>query len=61
MISFMRGVRTPVSTTAILADVGIASNVAGYFASRPRIQEAGSAAGVGEVHGEVAGRLGDPG
>lgn len=38
MIEFMRGIRTPLSTTVVTASARIASNRAGYFPSRSRMR-----------------------
>src|SRR4051794_7066532 len=61
MIAFMRGIRTPLSTTLIPASARTLSNRAGYLPSRSRIRYLMSLPGVFEVHDEVAGGLGHPG
>ena len=61
MIEFMRGIRTPLSTTLIPVSARIASNRAGYLPSRSRMRYRASAAGVLQVHDQVPGGLGHPG
>src|SRR5690349_10565219 len=60
MIEFMRGIRTPLSTTSIPASLRMVSNKAANFPSRSRIRNRARAAGVLEVHDKVLRGLGHP-
>jgi hypothetical protein len=49
MIEFIRGIRTPLSTTATPVSARIASNSVGNFPSRSRIRSTAADSHVGDV------------
>jgi hypothetical protein len=61
MIEFMRGIRTPLSTTSIPASLNTASNSWGKLAVPIPDQQPRPAAGVFKVHDQVLRRLHHPG
>ena len=62
MIEFMRGVGTPVNTVVIPTPARISSINAGYLPSRSRMRNlTREAAGVLQVHEQIADRLRHPG
>jgi hypothetical protein len=60
MTAFIRGIRTPLSTTMIPASARIASNAARYFPSRSRIRYFTGRPALSRSMNRVPGRLGHP-